>query len=390
MTRLILLLLLVLSQTGCSTMNSLKSQFTGGVDNTEPPTPLTAFPQRLTVIEVWSRNIGKGSDEQYLKLTPAITENHVYIADSNGNLSALDATNGRDIWHADIDRPITGGPGAGSSLILVGTREAEIYAYTADQGKFMWQTRVSSEILAAPQADEDIVVVRTIDGKLFGLRADSGERLWTYDRTVPALTLRGTSSPIIHSGLVITGFDGGKLAALELHSGKLQWETEISQASGRSELDRMVDIDSEPVILDGVIYVATFQGNIAAVELESGRMLWNREISSYAGLGVDSKHVYVTDDESNVWALDRYSGSSIWKQGRPPRPPASVIMWSWAIWRVTCTGWTVIPVTSSPATSSPRIASSPRPWSTGTFFTHTAVTADWAPLPINNRTADLP
>jgi len=308
-----ILLLLVLMPAGCTTMKMLNKHFVGE-DNTEPPTPLTAFPQRLRVIEVWSKNVGKGTDEQYLKLTPAIYNNHVYIADSKGYLSALDATNGNDIWRTDTDKPITGGPGAGSDLILVGTREGEIYAYAATNGKFLWQTRVSSEVLAAPQADGNVVVVRTIDGKLFGLNGETGERLWTYDRTVPALTLRGTSAPIIHSGLVITGFDGGKLTALELRTGKLLWETAISQASGRSELDRMVDIDSEPVILDGVIYVATFQGSIAAVEMETGRMQWNRDISSYAGLGVDSKYVYVTDDESNVWALERYSGSSVWKQ----------------------------------------------------------------------------
>ena len=309
-----LLFLTLLVQAGCGTMKSVNQYFTGGVDNTEPPTPLTAFPQRLQVIEVWSRNVGKGTDEQYLKLAPAIYENHVYIADSKGYLSALDAVTGKDVWRTDTDQPITGGPGTGDDLILFGTKEAEIFAYAAADGQFLWQARVSSEVLAAPQAEDNFVVVRTIDGKLFGLNAETGARLWNYDRTVPALTLRGTSAPIIHDGLVITGFDGGKLAALELNSGRLLWETPISESSGRSELDRMVDIDSEPVILDGVIYVATFQGNIAAVELETGRMQWNRDISSYAGLGVDSKHVYVTDDESNVWALDRTSGASVWKQ----------------------------------------------------------------------------
>ncbi|MCG8325504.1 MAG: outer membrane protein assembly factor BamB [Thiotrichales bacterium] len=311
--RLISCLCLLSVLGGCTYVENLTSEFVG-VDNTEPPTPLAAFPQRLRVIEVWSKAVGEGLDEQYLKLTPALYDNNLFIADSEGALSALDATNGRSLWRAATDHPITGGPGAGSDLILVGTREGEILAYSADIGKFLWKSRVSSEVLAAPQARDNIVVVRTIDGKLFGLSGETGDRLWTYDRSVPALTLRGTSAPIIDSGLVITGFDGGKLTALELGSGRLLWETAITQASGRSELDRMVDIDSEPVIVDGVIYVATFQGNIAAVELETGRMLWNREISSHAGLGVDRRHVYVTDDDSYVWALDRTSGSSVWKQ----------------------------------------------------------------------------
>lgn len=321
------LVLLALLQAGCGTMDKLNAHFVG-VDNTEPPTPLTAIPQKLKVIEVWSKSVGGGTDAQYLKLAPSIYDNHVFIADSDGEISAIDATSGNDIWRVDTDQPVTGGPGAGANLVLVGTREGQVLAYSAADGKFLWQTRVSSEVLAAPQADDNIVVVRTIDGKIFGLNSDTGERLWIYDRSVPALTLRGTSAPIIQSGLVVTGFDGGKLAALELRTGKLVWETEISQASGRSELDRMVDIDSKPVIVDGVIYVATFQGNIAAVELQTGQTQWNREISSYAGLAVDRTHVYVTDDESNVWALERYSGSSVWKQeklkARAVTAPASI------------------------------------------------------------------
>lgn len=324
----LLILCLVMALPACGTMKSINKTFSGDEDNTEPPTPLTAFPQRLRVIQVWSKGVGEGADELYLKLTPSIYNNQVFIADSNGFLSALDATDGKTVWRVDTDKPITGGPGAGSELTLFGTREAEVFAYNASDGKFLWQSKVSSEVLAAPQAEDNIVVVRTIDGKLFGLGGETGERLWTYDRTVPSLTLRGTSAPIIYDGLVITGFDGGKLTALELNSGRLVWETAISRAAGRSELDRMVDIDSEPIIKDDVIYVATFQGNIAAVELETGRMLWNRDISSYAGLGVDNKHIYITDDDSYVWALDRTSGSSVWKQeslrARAATAPASI------------------------------------------------------------------
>ncbi len=325
--RKVCLLLLVLIMPACSTVKSFNRHFVGE-DNAEPPTPLTAFAQRLQVVELWSERVGEGVSKYYLKLTPALHENRIYIADSEGYLTSLDATSGQTVWRTDTNKPITGGPGAGAGLTLVGTKEGEVLAYSAADGKFLWQSKVSSEILAAPKAEEDIVVIRTIDGKIFGLRGETGEQLWTYDRTVPALTLRGTSAPIIDSGLVVIGFDGGKLAALDLLSGRLQWEVTVSQASGRSELDRMVDIDSEPIVVDGVIYVATFQGNLAAIELESGRPLWNREISSYAGLGVDNRYVYVTDDESVIWALDRTSGSSVWKQeqlkARAATAPASI------------------------------------------------------------------
>ncbi len=310
----ILVIGLCLLLSACSSVKKIGQSFAGGEDNSEKPTELSEITQRLKVIEIWSENVGKGNDKKYLKLAPRVEEDAVYIADNRGDLSALSASNGKTIWQIDTDQPISGGPGAGHSLVLVGTQEGEVLAFNEKTGEQLWTARVSSEILSAPQIAEDIVVTRTIDGKIFGINAKTGKRLWIYDRSVPSLTLRGTSTPIIDSGLVFAGFDGGKLAALELGTGKLYWETRIAQGSGRSELERMVDIDAEPIIDAGTIYVATFQGNIAAVEMETGRIQWARDISSHAGLGLNDDHIFVTDENSHVWALDRFSGASIWRQ----------------------------------------------------------------------------
>ncbi|MCZ6525341.1 MAG: outer membrane protein assembly factor BamB [Gammaproteobacteria bacterium] len=313
---------------GCTVTQSISNYISGGDDNAEPPAPLVEFKQRLNVIKLWSRNTGSGAGKQYLKLAPIIANQQLYIASSDGDLSAIDATNGQAVWSFDTDINITGGPGFGENTILVGNDEGEVVSYAADSGKEIWRAKVSSEILSAPQRAEGIVIVRTLDGKLFALDGDNGKRLWIYDRTVPSLTLRGTSTPIINNGVVIAGFDGGRLAALELRTGRLMWEARITTAKGRSELDRMVDIDSEPLIIEGVIYVVSFQGNMAAVQLETGRILWTRDISSYAGFGADEKYIYVTDDSSHIWAFDRFSGNTMWKQeklqSRTITAPASI------------------------------------------------------------------
>ncbi len=311
--------------------HSVNRWISGGEDNTEPPTPLTEFEPRVRIIELWEQDTGKGSDKQYLKLSPVITQGKIFVADNNGEVKAIDATNGSVIWNRDTDTRISGGPGANDLYVLVGTSEGEILAMSSETGDTLWRSKVSSEVLAAPQESNNIAIVRTGDGKIYGLNATDGARLWAYDRTVPALTLRGTSTPVIAGDLVIAGFDGGRLAAIELQTGKLIWETRIALGSGRSELERMVDIDAEPLVLDDIIYVATFQGRIAAVALETGRMLWARDISSYAGLCADSHNLYVTDDNSHVWALDRISGSSVWKQeklqARAATAPASISDW---------------------------------------------------------------
>ncbi|MFB3116921.1 MAG: outer membrane protein assembly factor BamB [Gammaproteobacteria bacterium] len=303
--------LLLLS--GCGAKEYMRKTF-GGTDNSDPPTPLVEIETLSEVIELWSKNTGKGSSKHFLKLTPAHIQGKVFVADIRGNLEGIDASSGKTLWKSDADLTITGGPGASEKLTMIGSDEGDVLAYTSETGELMWQAKVSSEILSAPTEAYDIVVVRTIDGKIFGLNAIDGSHLWIYDRTVPALTLRGTSNPVITGDVVIAGFDGGRLAAIELHTGKLIWETSISLASGRSQLERMVDIDSDPVIIGNDIYVATFQGRLASVTLESGRISWTRDISSYAGLTSDGQNIYITDDQSHVWALDRASGNSIWKQ----------------------------------------------------------------------------
>lgn len=314
--RKIYLLLLLLIISGCSAVKDQVTNYMGGKDNSVPPTPLEDIQQQINIEKLWDQGIGDGSDNQYLKLVPVYSQNRIYVADSDGEIEAIDAQSGKTLWSHDTDVKITGSPGTADNMVLVGTGEAHLISLSADTGKEIWRSRVSSEILSSPVISDNIVIVRTIDGKVFGLNADDGKRLWVYDRTVPVLTLRGTSSPVIAKGYVIAGFDEGRLAAIELHTGKLVWETRIALGSGRSELERMVDIDAEPVIVDDVIYVATYQGRVAALSLDSGRILWTRDISSYAGICVDGTAVYITDDNSDIWSLDRFTGNSIWKQDK--------------------------------------------------------------------------
>lgn len=284
-------------------------------DNGEPPSPLVKFEPTIKVNKLWSDRYGKGTDELYLNLEPAIYGDLIFTADRDGRVIAVDAGSGKVKWEQrDKKELISGGPGVGDDLVFVGTSDAAVVARDIKTGEIRWSAKVSSEILAAPRAAEGMVVVRTGDGKLFGLDSATGHRKWIYDRAIPVLTLRGTGAPIIHNGLVLAGFDNGRLIALELTTGKLAWEARLAEPSGRSELERLVDVDGEPVIVGDTAYIASFQGRVAAVSVSDGRIEWTRDISSYADLAVDDDHVYVTDDTGGVWALDRADGHSIWKQ----------------------------------------------------------------------------
>ncbi|MGD8620090.1 MAG: outer membrane protein assembly factor BamB [Gammaproteobacteria bacterium] len=309
MKRALAVLLLGLVLPGCSWVAGI----VGGEDNSEPPVPLTKLEDPLPLRKLWSKGIGVGYEKQFLKLVPAVADGQLVIADRKGRVLALDALTGEENWEVKTEVPVSAGPGAGEGLVLLGTSDAEVLALDAADGSKRWAAAVSSEVLAVPQIDLGRVIVQTVDGNITALDADTGAQLWIYDRSVPVLTLRGTSTPAVEHGLVVAGFANGKLVALSADKGFVGWETNIAIPQGRSELDRIVDIDGDPIIVGTAVYVTTYQGRIAVIDLQSGNPGWKRDMSSYVGLGVDFSQVYVTDAQSDVWALSRSTGATVWQ-----------------------------------------------------------------------------
>ena len=318
----LLLLGSVLLVGGCTAIGNLFDD----PDNTAEPAELVDFEPTIKVRTVWQRRVGSGAGKLFLKLRPAVDGDRVYAATRGGRVRAFDARTGESIWDTETDSPLSGGPGVGDGLVLLGTSDGEVLALGEKDGEITWRTRVSSEVLSSPVAQGGIAVARTIDGKLFGLSTDDGTRLWVYDRPTPVLTLRGTSSPALAEGAAVAGFDNGQVVAIALSNGQPLWETRVAVPRGRTELERMVDIDADPIIEDNTVYTVTYQGRVAALELFSGKVIWRRDMSSHAGLGVGPKNVYVTDDSSHVWALNRSNSASMWRQAkleaRRVSPPA--------------------------------------------------------------------
>jgi outer membrane protein assembly factor BamB len=286
----------------------------GGGDNTEPPAKLESFEKRVELRRLWSQSTGKGTDEQRLKLVPAVSAARVYAADRSGSVWAFELDSGKVVWRRKTGIALSAGPGTGEGLVLVGSSEGELLGLDAETGEPRWQVNVPSEVLSIPQIYEGVVIVQTVDGAISALDAENGERLWVYDRTVPVLTLRGTSTPLVDEGIVMAGFASGKMVALEVANGREVWEAAVTVPHGRTELQRMVDLDANAVISGGVLYACSYQGRLVAVSLRDGRMLWHRDMSAYAGIAADRTQVFVSDTDSAVWALDRRNGGSLWKQ----------------------------------------------------------------------------
>ena len=296
---------------GCGTVGSALGV---AEDTVEPPAELEEIEPLIKVRTLWSRDLGAGADKQYLTLKPVVVGGRAYGAGRKGEIVAYDAATGESLWKTSLNVPISGGPGMGAGLVLVGTSDGEVIAVRAEDGELAWRAPVSSEVLASPVASDKMVIVRTGDGKLFGLNREDGARVWVYDRTVPVLTLRGTSAPVLASDSVIAGFDSGRMVSVELGTGQPLWETRVAAPKGRSELERMVDIDADPVVAGDLVYVVTFQGHITALDLRTGASVWRRDMSSHTGIGIDAQNLYVSDELSHVWAVDRFNSASLWRQ----------------------------------------------------------------------------
>jgi len=285
-------------------------------DNTEPPAPLPKFESRLTVQKLWTASTGGKSE--YFKLEPAFDNEKIFVASSEGDVRALNFENGKIVWKKDLKITISGGVSAGADLVLLGSAKGQVIALSQEDGAELWRAQVSSEILTSPQINQGIVVVRTGDGNFFGLDSHTGRQLWLYERTAPLFTLRGTSKPIVLSDVIIAGFDNGKMAIMDLDTGTLLGELAITEPKGRFDVERIVDIDSNPLFSNGIIYISSFQNITVAVDIfgKDKQILWEEKIASYTGFAVNRKNLFTTDIQSHILALDRYSGGSYWKQDK--------------------------------------------------------------------------
>lgn len=296
------LLTMALLASGCSS-NSSK----------EPgPAELPDFKAEIKLDESWSRSIGAGQGETYNLLTPVIYGEQIFAADVEGLIVSMDRLTGKVVWKKDLEVAVSGAVGAGYGLILVGTLAGEVIALDAANGEERWRSQVNSEVLAAPAVNGDIVLVQTQDDRLVALEIDDGNRRWSYESAPAVLTLRGTGAPLLTNQLAIAGLSSGKVVALDTQRGLPVWEQRVAIPQGRSELERVVDIDGGLLLSGGTLYVASYQGRVAALDLESGRVLWQRDASSVSGVALGYGSVYLSHANGTVEGIDERSTTALW------------------------------------------------------------------------------
>jgi outer membrane protein assembly factor BamB len=327
--RTLLIALILTLSTGCATV---KNWFGSNKNKAIEPAELVEIANPIDVDAAWSRKLGSGQEKLGLRQRPAIEGDRIFVANDEGHVLALDINSGDTIWDSEavktgkegsrvffwrrekIDAGLSGSPGVGNGLVVIGGRNGEVIAFDADGGAERWRARVTSEVTATPLVTDGLVIVRSSDGRTFGLDAGDGSRKWVFDRGLPGLGIRGNGSPVAGNGLVYLGYDDGSVIALRLTDGQRAWEQLIAEPEGRNDLERLSDVDGEIQLGLGTLYASSYKGQTMAIDTTSGRPLWNRDAGGYGGIALLADRLLLADGAGTVWALDRNNGSALWKQ----------------------------------------------------------------------------
>ena len=297
---------------GCS---SVKNLFGGkNKDKSGEPAKLVDITPLVTANRLWSVSVGKGEKDLGIGQYPVIEGGHVYAAAVDGGVSAFDLTTGQSLWHYDSKSRLSGGPGAGGGLVVVGGLKGEVIALDEATGQEKWTAKVNNGVLVAPAIGGGMVFVHSNDGRVTAFDASNGERRWFYSADIPALTVRGTGGMTLGPNILFVSGDNGTLTALNTNDGNLMWSTAVAEPDGRTELERMADVDGDAVLEGTVLYASRNKSHTVANDGPSGQVLWDSEHGGARGVGISNSAVVIADKTGHVVGLDKNSGGSLWQQ----------------------------------------------------------------------------
>ncbi|MEZ7944083.1 MAG: outer membrane protein assembly factor BamB [Halioglobus sp.] len=311
-SRYLLLFTMMFSIAGCSTISGW---FDSDDDDPMAPMALSDITETVKIKELWSVGVGDGQGDGFYRLQPAISGEVIYAASADGEVVAVDRKRGKTLWEVDLDLSLSGGVGVYKDVLLLGSSEGLVLKLDANTGEQLWTTMLTGEILSPPQANGKVVVAQTYNGKLQGLDFATGQLLWTYNSKVPVLTIRGTSVPIMENNRVYAGFANGRVLAFDAQTGSIVWDGRVAIPQGRSEIERIVDVDGTMELAGNELYAVSYQGSVVAIDVESGRKIWQQKASSFSGVSLGFGNVYAADEDGTLNAFMRNGEGVRWSQG---------------------------------------------------------------------------
>jgi outer membrane protein assembly factor BamB len=286
-----------------------------GKDNSPKPTPLASIKSTTVLTQQWTIPIGKFTKSStYLKIKPVVKGNLIYTADAGGLVQAVNKHSGKIVWSKKFNQTFVSGPSIAHGSIALGTNSAHVLLLRQSDGQELWRATLSSDVLSKPLISNQKVIVKTIDGQLYAFNLKTGEKIWVLDHGSPSLILKASSSPVILNKLVLVGFSDGKLDAVDIDFGHVVWQRSIAYARGSSDIERLVDIDTDPIVRSNIVYLASYQGYVGALSLDNGQFIWNKPASTFRNMVLNSNTLYMTDSKDIIWAFNAQNGEVKWKQ----------------------------------------------------------------------------
>lgn len=294
----------------CSKMDD----FMLGKDNTPVPKALEPIRPKVAMTEKWTTSTGGRTSDGFLKLSPVVAGDIIYSADHNGNIQANNKITGATIWTKKLANNLTSGPVLSQGTIIVATSNSGLQALKQTDGSELWQAKVSGDILAKPVIAGNRVIAKSIDGNLYAFNLQSGNQLWVSDHGAPGLILKASSSPVIMGNAVLVGYSDGRMDAVDLDNGRTLWQRSIAYASGSSDVERLVDIDADPIVKDNKIILGSYQGYVGALSLNDGQFEWRKPASIYKNMAAKGNTLFITDSNDVIWSINSQNGQVNWKQ----------------------------------------------------------------------------
>lgn len=291
--------------TGCS---SVKEEL--------KPVKLESIEARYKFVPNWSRDTGAGQDARYARLQPGYADDVLYVTDIKGAISAWRTSDGKRLWKNKLNAAIGSGIGVAANLGFVGTLDGRVIAFSLVDGSIKWEAKTSSEVMASPQSDGQVVITHAIDGRVFAFAFEDGRQLWTYDHPVPVLSLRSNAAPLISQGSAMVPFDNGQVLSFDLTTGQLRWSARVGQPQGKTELERLVDVDSALLEMGPYVYGAGYNGRLVAIAKGPGRIAWAQSVSTAQNIAGANNQIFVSDADSHVRAFDALNGTLNWENAK--------------------------------------------------------------------------
>ena len=291
----------------CSSNDTVEQQDLG-------PKALSGIEATVELKQQWRYQVGSGMGTGYARLQPAVQDGQVFVASANGLVEALELDDGDVVWSTQVGNELTAAIALSEKQGFVATDDGDLVALNLADGEELWRVNVKSEVLAVPVVKDDQVAIQTVDGQLYLINTDSGKIRWSFDSNLPTLSIRGTSQPVFYENLILAGFANGKVVGLNATNGAILWQERIGIPAGRSELERLVDVDGRLLVKDDTLFVVGYQGHVMAIDLRSGKARWKREASSYHGPLAGLGNLYLVSADDHILAIDEQSTSDVWTQ----------------------------------------------------------------------------